>query len=94
MLLCLFFGQWGLHRFYVGKSGSGILYFLTVGVFGIGAFIDTFSIAFGSFTDYNGKRLKASAGGIMILIISLLGRLVITAGSVIITVYIYSNIFG
>lgn len=39
-LLCFFFGVFGVHRFYEGKIGSGILYACTFGLFGIGYFID------------------------------------------------------
>jgi TM2 domain-containing membrane protein YozV len=34
----------GAHRFYLGKIGSGIAYFLTGGVFFIGTFVDLFNI--------------------------------------------------
>lgn len=34
----------GLHRFYLGKVGSGILYLFTLGFFFIGTFADLFSI--------------------------------------------------
>lgn len=39
-LLCLFLGFIGAHKFYEGKIGMGILYFLTLGLFGIGVIID------------------------------------------------------
>ncbi|MHA1347878.1 MAG: NINE protein [Candidatus Heimdallarchaeaceae archaeon] len=50
-LLCLFFGYIGIHRFYVGKVGSGIVYFLTVGIWGIGWIIDCVVILLGGFKD-------------------------------------------
>jgi len=38
--LCLFLGYLGIHKFYEGKIGMGILYFFTFGLFGIGWLID------------------------------------------------------
>lgn len=40
VLLCLFLGWLGGHKFYEGKVGMGILYLLTVGLLGIGCFVD------------------------------------------------------
>ncbi len=40
LCLCFFLGAFGAHKFYEGKIGMGILYLLTVGLFGIGALID------------------------------------------------------
>ena len=40
-LLCFFLGGIGAHKFYEGRVGQGILYLLTVGLFGIGWLIDT-----------------------------------------------------
>lgn len=39
-LLCFFFGVFGVHKFYEGKVGRGILYLFTAGLFGIGVLVD------------------------------------------------------
>jgi len=58
LLLCIFFGYVGAHYFYVGKAGKGLLYLLTVGLFGIGWIIDIFRIAAGTFSDGSGLPLE------------------------------------
>ena len=44
--LCLFLGFIGAHKFYEGKGGMGILYLLTLGLFGIGWVIDLIVLLF------------------------------------------------
>ena len=44
--LCLFLGFVGAHKFYEHKIIMGILYIFTVGLFGIGWFIDLITILF------------------------------------------------
>ncbi len=60
LVLCLFLGGLGIHRFYVGKVGTGILTIVTVfGFIGIWPLIDLIMIAIGKFTDKSGQPVLA-----------------------------------
>jgi len=58
LLLCVLLGFLGVHRFYVGKVFTGILYLLSGGIFGIGWLLDVISIASGNFTDSTKQKLS------------------------------------
>ncbi len=58
LLLCFFLGAFGVHRFYAGKNTSGILMFLTLGIFGIWTLIDFVLILTGSFSDTDGGSIR------------------------------------
>lgn len=57
--LCLFFGLFGAHRFYVGKVGTGVFYLLTVGGIYIGWIVDLVMILCNRFKDKNGYIIKS-----------------------------------
>ncbi len=57
-LLCFFLGFIGVHRFYVGKIGTGILMVVTLGGLGIWQLIDLVMIIVGSFKDKEGRKLQ------------------------------------
>jgi hypothetical protein len=44
-LFCIFLGCLGIHRFYLGKIKTGLLYFFTLGLFGIGWLYDLITLA-------------------------------------------------
>ncbi len=58
ILLCFFLGSFGIHRFYVGKIGTGILMLITLGALGIWTLIDFIMIVVGSFKDKEGRDLR------------------------------------
>ena len=58
LLLCLFLGGLGIHRFYTGHTVIGIIQLFTFGGCGIWALIDFILILVGSFKDAQGQPLK------------------------------------
>ncbi|MDY0165419.1 MAG: TM2 domain-containing protein [Thermoguttaceae bacterium] len=57
-LLLTFLGVFGIHRFYMGKWFTGILYLLTGGLFGIGLLYDLWTVN-GQVNEINRRALFA-----------------------------------
>lgn len=60
LLLCIFGGWFGLHQYYVGKIGKGLIYTFTFGFCMVGWILDIFRILLGSFRDNTGAPLRAN----------------------------------
>lgn len=54
LLLAIFLGGIGVHRFYLGKVGTGLLWLFTGGLAGVGWIVDIIVIACGSARDAYG----------------------------------------
>ena len=63
LLLCVFLGVFGAHRFYLGKWKSGLVQLLTLGVYGIWTLIDVVLIALNKLSDTKGQLLGPWPGG-------------------------------
>ena len=59
LILCILLGDLGVHRFYVGKTRTGILMLLTFGGLGIWQLRDLIVIAVQKFKDSKGLLIKA-----------------------------------
>ena len=57
LLLCVFAGFLGLHRFNAGRVGSGVLWFVSFGLLSVGWIYDLVMVATGEFVDDQGKRV-------------------------------------
>ena len=56
--LAALLGPFGAHRFYVGKTGSGVLMAATLGGAGLWWLYDLIVVAAGDFRDVQGRRLS------------------------------------
>ena len=56
-LLTFFVGVLGVHRFYVGKIGTGFLMLLTLGGLGVWFLVDLILVVTGQFTNKDGEKI-------------------------------------
>ena len=56
-LLTFFVGVLGVHRFYVGKIGTGVLMLITLGGFGVWFLVDLILVVTGQFTNKEGQKI-------------------------------------
>jgi TM2 domain-containing membrane protein YozV len=56
-LLAFLLGPFGVHRFYVGKVGTGLLQLVTLGGLGIWVLVDLVMIITGNFRDKDGEKI-------------------------------------
>ena len=56
-ILSFCFGIFGVHRFYAGKVGTGVLQLLTLGGLGIWMLVDLIILLTENFKDGNGRKL-------------------------------------
>ena len=57
LILCIFFGWAGLHRFYSGNIITALIYMFSFGLLGVGVLLDLLYIIAGTYRDANGVPL-------------------------------------
>jgi len=57
LLLCIFLGGFGAHRFFVGKIGTALLMIITLGGLGVWWLVDLIVIIVGKFKDKEGNYI-------------------------------------
>jgi TM2 domain-containing membrane protein YozV len=58
LLLCWLLGVFGVHRFYLGRNGTGILMLITFGGLGIWYLIDLVIVIVGGMRDRYGQMVR------------------------------------
>ncbi len=58
LALAVVLGVFGAHRFYAGKTGTGILQLCTLGGAGLWYLYDVILVGAGQFTDADGRRIS------------------------------------
>lgn len=69
LLLSLFLGGFGIHRFYTGYTVIGVIQLLTAGGFGLWSLVDLVSIALNTFKDADGEELNDPNAGCGLIVL-------------------------
>ena len=72
LLLAMFLGGFGIHRFYTGYILIGVIQLLTAGGFGLWSLIDIISLALNKFEDAEGKELNNYNPGCGLIVLSII----------------------
>lgn len=72
LLLALFLGGFGIHRFYTGYIVIGVIQLLTAGGFGLWALIDIISLALNKFVDVDGNELNNYNPGCGLIVLAII----------------------
>src|SRR3990167_2820474 len=97
LLLFLFLGTIGAHRFYVGKVGTGVLMLFTLGGLGIWTLVDLVMIACCEFDDSEGRVVMFARNGdspvklVMGIIVLCIGMLVVYVGLLAATILYFTG---
>lgn len=97
LLLCIFLGVLGAHRFYVKKYGTGVLMLLTFGMFGLWSFIDAITLINNAFQDKEGNVLTTikdptATKKVLYIILSGLGQLFILISSIMLLAFSLTHV--
>jgi TM2 domain-containing membrane protein YozV len=60
-VMAVLFGMFGVHRFMVGKIGTGLIWAFSLGCYGVGQLVDIIYLLMGKFTDTNGHTIELPA---------------------------------
>ena len=80
ILLCMFFGMFGIHRFYTGYTAIGFIQMFSLGGGFIWWIIDLFAICFNKYKDAYGNKLDGYNLPVAIFVLTALAIIFMSIG--------------